>query len=216
MICSINDCRKRHHTLVSASERILRKDGPGNREDKAEHTINRFRAPKLHNALEDRSSNWSGYQKKIGRRRYLPRRREAGTLTSEYFVILLSFNIAERTTKRFKTFNGRIVTFRNQNSYSRRNHTYARSTRCKILRSSYRFGSHSNAFWMGVVYGLSALTAAKWPVGDHSSNHMNFIDLTALVERFWLTDKFGKNPPKIPIRFLKKERAVTIINSTEM
>lgn len=44
---------------------------------------------------------------------------------------------------------------------------------------------------------------------------MNFIVPTALVERFWLTDTFGKNPPKIPIRFFFKERAVTIINSTE-
>lgn len=34
MICLIKDCRKRHHTIVSAAERILRKDGPGNREEK--------------------------------------------------------------------------------------------------------------------------------------------------------------------------------------
>jgi len=44
------------------------------------------------------------------------------------------------------------------------------------------------------------LTAEIRPVGVHSFNHINITDLYASVERFWLTDALGTNPPEVPIR----------------
>lgn len=39
------------------------------------------------------------------------------------------------------------------------------------------------------------LKAAMRPVGVNSINHINITDLHASVERFWLTDTLGENPP---------------------
>ena len=110
--CSVEDCGRRHHTLLHGAEKDVKKDDSRKKKEEPDGSMNAI--------ISERQSCTTLLQlvpvtvrAKNGKSEDVVAFLDGGstgTLISEDLAILLGLNIGERISRRFKTFDGRIVT----------------------------------------------------------------------------------------------------------